>query len=104
MVCGQIAQNQLETGKQICFTPAEGQKNKEEKFVEGEAYSIEMLISSGDGKPKKSDSGRMNIYKRDASVTYKLKMANSRVWLIYLIIKGYLFRYFCEFRSHGVWS
>jgi hypothetical protein len=78
MVCGQIAQNKLETGKQICFTPAEGQKNKEEKFVEGEAYSIEMLISSGDGKPKKKD-GKMNIYKRDASVTYKLKMSNSRV-------------------------
>ena len=78
MVCGQIAQNKLETGKQVCFAPIDGQKCKVEKFVEGEAYSIEMLISSGDGKPKKKE-GKVNVYKRDQDVNYKLKMTNSRV-------------------------
>jgi len=82
MVSGQIQRNKLEAGKQIVFQLADAQRKdaaltKETTFEVGEVYTLDMLITTGEGKPRKMET-RVNIFKRDESVNYQLKMKSSR--------------------------
>ncbi|KAG1754097.1 hypothetical protein CY34DRAFT_805412 [Suillus luteus UH-Slu-Lm8-n1] len=80
MLSCQQSQNVIDGKKRIILNPNETQKRDTESitFAEDEVYGIDILISSGeDGKARIEDS-RTTIYQKDSSVTYQLKMKNSR--------------------------
>lgn len=49
----------------------------EHEFEVNEVYAIDIVMSSGDGKPKEFEQ-RMTVFKRDMESTYQLKMKASR--------------------------
>jgi curved DNA binding protein len=53
------------------------QKADEFKFEANEVYSVDVAMSSGDGKPKESDT-RTTVFKRCVDQQYRLKMKASR--------------------------
>ncbi|KAG1871917.1 peptidase M24, structural domain-containing protein [Suillus tomentosus] len=80
MLSCQQSQNVIDGKKRIILNPNEAQRRDIESitFAEDEVYGIDILISSGeDGKARIEDS-RTTIYQKDSSVTYQLKMKNSR--------------------------
>ncbi|OAX42485.1 proliferation-associated protein 1 [Rhizopogon vinicolor AM-OR11-026] len=80
MLSCQQTQNVIDGKKRIILNPNETQKRDTETivFAEDEVYGIDILISSGeDGKARIEDS-RTTIYQKDSTVTYQLKMKNSR--------------------------
>jgi curved DNA binding protein len=54
------------------------QKVKEVEFDVNEAYAIDIVMSTGDGKPTESEA-RTTVYKRDPEMTFQLKLKNSRM-------------------------
>jgi len=105
MLSCQQTQNVIDGKKRIILNPSEGQRKDFETvtFAEGEVYGIDILISSGeDGKvifkkrsyfskktvafiltyfKARAEESRTTIYQRDSTVTYQLKMRNSRMVL-----------------------
>ncbi|OJA13618.1 hypothetical protein AZE42_03963 [Rhizopogon vesiculosus] len=80
MLSCQQTQNVIDGKKRVILNPNETQKRDTETivFAEDEVYGIDILISSGeDGKARIEDS-RTTIYQKDSTVTYQLKMKNSR--------------------------
>lgn len=77
VISHQQERNIINGKKQIILNPPENQKNYERfDFEEGETWTIDIIVSSGEGKPK--DSGlRTTVYKK-AATTYQLKMKTSR--------------------------
>jgi len=80
MLSCQQTQNVIDGKKRIILNPTEVQKRDMETitFAEDEVYGIDILVSSGeDGKARVEDS-RTTIYQKEGTVTYQLKMKNSR--------------------------
>ncbi|KAJ8597315.1 proliferation-associated protein 1 [Rhizopogon salebrosus TDB-379] len=80
MLSCQQTQNVIDGKKRVILNPSEAQRRDTETvtFAEDEVYGIDILISSGeDGKARIEDS-RTTIYQKDNTVTYQLKMKNSR--------------------------
>lgn len=50
----------------------------EAEFEENEVYSIDIVTSTGEGKPKLLDEKQTTIYKRAVDRNYHLKMKASR--------------------------
>ncbi|KAJ3279380.1 Proliferation-associated protein 2G4 [Borealophlyctis nickersoniae] len=82
MLSHQLQRNILDGTKQIIQNPSDTQKKEVETqtFEEGEVYSLDILISSGEGKAKPLET-RTTIYKRHSDTTYNLKMKTSRAVL-----------------------
>jgi curved DNA binding protein len=80
MLSCQQTQNVIDGKKRVILNPSESQKRDFEAatFAEGEVYGIDILISSGEDGKARSEESRTTIYQRDSSVTYQLKMKNSR--------------------------
>ncbi|KAG6910862.1 hypothetical protein DXG01_007179 [Tephrocybe rancida] len=80
MLSCQQTQNVIDGKKRIILNPSEGQKRDFETatFVEGEVYGMDVLISSGDDGKARIEESRTTIYQRDSTITYQLKMKNSR--------------------------
>ena len=53
-------------------------KVEDAEFAAHEAYSLDILFSSGEGKPKEAAEGRVTVFKRALETSYNLKMKNSR--------------------------
>lgn len=79
MLSHQVQKDTLDGPKQIILNPNEHQRKEIEKveFEAGQAYSIDILISTGEGKPKTQET-QTRVFKRNAGVTYNLKMQTSR--------------------------
>ncbi|RHZ57124.1 hypothetical protein Glove_393g6 [Diversispora epigaea] len=79
MLSYQQERNNIEGKKQIILNPNEQQKRDSEivQFGENEVYGIDILISTGEGKPKQS-SARTTVYKK-TDTTYLLKIKTSRI-------------------------
>ncbi|KAI9103014.1 peptidase M24, structural domain-containing protein [Phlyctochytrium arcticum] len=79
MLSHQITRNVLDGAKSIILNPSESQKKETEtiSFEEGEVYGIDILVSSGEGKPRTLET-RTTVFKRQKDVTYNLKMKTSR--------------------------
>ncbi|KAJ3042419.1 Proliferation-associated protein 2G4 [Rhizophlyctis rosea] len=82
MLSHQLQRNVLDGKKQIILNPSDAQKKEVEThtFEEGEVYSLDILVSSGEGKAKPLET-RTTIYKRNPDVNYQLKMKTSRAVL-----------------------
>lgn len=69
------------------------QEHEKAEFDIHEVYAIDVLVSSGDGKPREMDA-RTTIYKRNPEILYQLKMKASRGNAFYnffcciLLLKG----------------
>uniref|UniRef100_A0A915LRQ0 Peptidase M24 domain-containing protein n=2 Tax=Meloidogyne TaxID=189290 RepID=A0A915LRQ0_MELJA len=65
--------------KQIIQNPGDEQKSKSEKctFETFEVYTIDVLISTGEGKSKTSDA-RTTVFKKTDDMVYNLKLKASR--------------------------
>ncbi|KAI7834307.1 peptidase M24, structural domain-containing protein [Kickxella alabastrina] len=71
-------QNDLDGGKHIIFNPAPAQRQSFAvcEFAPYEVYMIDIFVTTGEGRTKKSEL-RTNIYKKTGS-TYQLKMKAAR--------------------------
>ncbi|KAJ7475935.1 peptidase M24, structural domain-containing protein [Mycena latifolia] len=80
MLSCQQTQNVIDGKKRIILNPSEAQKRDFEgaTFAEGEVYGIDVLISSGEDGKARMEEARTTIFQRDSTVTYQLKMKNSR--------------------------
>jgi len=80
MLSCQQTQNIIDGKKRIILNPSEAQKRDFESatFAEGEVYGVDILISSGEDGKARLEESRTSIFQRDSSVTYQLKMKNSR--------------------------
>ncbi|KAK9456558.1 peptidase M24, structural domain-containing protein [Dipodascopsis uninucleata] len=78
MLSHQQTRNVIDGTKRIILNPSEGKKKGVDTavFEEGEVYGIDILISAGEGKIKKSES-RTTIYKKTDN-TYSLRLKASR--------------------------
>ncbi|CAD6196786.1 unnamed protein product [Caenorhabditis auriculariae] len=81
MVSHQLERNEISGEKQIIQNPGEKQKSEMEKvnIDKHEAYAIDVLFTTGKGKPKDIDV-RTTVFKKNESVQYQLKMKASRVF------------------------
>jgi len=80
MLSCQQTQNVIDGKKRIILNPSEAQKRDFESatFAEGEVYGIDILVASSDDGKARAEDTRTSIYQRDSTVTYQLKMKNSR--------------------------
>ncbi|CAG8666490.1 6385_t:CDS:2 [Funneliformis caledonium] len=79
MLSYQQEKNNIEGKKQVILNPSETQKREfaEAEFGENEVYGVDILISTGEGKPRPSVK-RTTVYKK-TDHTYSLKMRASRI-------------------------
>ena len=69
--------NTLEGEKHFTQAPAEANKKDADiEFLEGEVYNVDIIVSSGSGKPKQQEV-RTTVYRR-TEATYQLKLKASR--------------------------
>lgn len=80
MLSHQLKQHEIDGEKSIIQNPNDAQKkeHKECTFDEYEAYAIDVLISTGEGKGRESES-RCTVFKRTEHI-YQLKIKASRVF------------------------
>jgi curved DNA binding protein len=72
-----VTRNTLDGEKTIIPKYDEGQKPDECEIVQNEVYVVDVVMSTGDGKPKEVQE-RTTVYMRAPSTTYALKMKASR--------------------------
>jgi curved DNA binding protein len=81
MISYQMSRGIIDGEKKIYQNPTEMQRreNEKEEFALHEVYAVDILISSGEGKPRETDI-RTTVYKKKDFV-YQLRMKSSRVFL-----------------------
>ena len=81
MISYQMSRGTIDGEKKIYQNPSEMQRREIEKseFALHEVYAVDVLVSSGEGKPRESDI-RTTVYKKKDFV-YQLRMKSSRVFL-----------------------
>jgi curved DNA binding protein len=82
MLSYQLEKDIIDGDKRIIQNPSEEQKKQGcEKcdFLVHEVYALDVLVSSGEGKPRESDI-RTTVYKKK-DIIYQLKMKTSRAFL-----------------------
>eukprot|EP00466_Bigelowiella_natans_P000550 jgi/Bigna1/51550/estExt_Genewise1Plus.C_10386 len=75
----QLERNVIDGEKVIAskVDPENPESKVEFEFDQNEVYAIDIVMSSGEGKPKEFEQ-RMTVFKRDMESTYQLKMKASR--------------------------
>lgn len=82
MLSYQLARNVIDGEKRIIQNPSEMQKKdgcEKCEFGVHEVYALDVLMSSGDGKPRESEV-RTTVYKKK-DIIYQLRMKTSRAFL-----------------------
>ncbi|CAF0933059.1 unnamed protein product [Adineta steineri] len=81
MISSQMSRGIIDGEKKIYQNPSEMQRrdNEKEEFALHEVYAVDILVSSGEGKPRETDI-RTTVYKKKDFV-YQLRMKSSRVFL-----------------------
>ncbi|KAK9856788.1 hypothetical protein WJX84_003810 [Apatococcus fuscideae] len=74
----QLKQFVVDGNKCILNRPNPEAKVEDGEFEENEVYALDILVSTGEGKPKITDEKQTTVYKRALDVEYRLKMAASR--------------------------
>lgn len=68
----------MDGSKAVLNRPGADQKVEDSEFEEGEVYAIDIVVSTGEGKPKVLDEKETTVYKRALEVQYQLKLKASR--------------------------
>jgi curved DNA binding protein len=81
MISYQMSRGIIDGEKKIYQNPTEMQRREIEKqeFALHEVYAVDVLVSSGEGKPRETDI-RTTVYKKKDFI-YQLRMKSSRVFL-----------------------
>lgn len=81
MISYQMTRGVIDGEKKIYQNPSEMQRRDIEKneFALHEVYAVDVLVSSGEGKPRETDI-RTTVYKKKDFI-YQLRMKSSRVFL-----------------------
>ncbi|MEW5312787.1 MAG: hypothetical protein WDW38_004395 [Sanguina aurantia] len=74
----QLKQFVIDGSKCVLNRPTPEHKVEDAEFEENEVYAIDIVVSSGEGKPKINDEKDTTVYKRALEITYNLKMKTSR--------------------------
>jgi len=80
MLSHELRRNTLDGEKSILFNPGSDAQRRDiptVKFEDGEAWCIDILVSTGEGKASTKET-RTTIFKRNAAQQYSLKMKTSR--------------------------
>jgi curved DNA binding protein len=80
MLSHELRRNTLDGEKTILFNPGSDAQRRDIKsvnFEDGEAWCIDILVSSAEGKASTKET-RTTIFKRNGSAQYNLKMKTSR--------------------------
>ena len=78
VMCHQMKQFIIDGNKCVLNKPNPETKVEDGEFEENEVYAIDIVISTGDGKPKVQDEKATTVYKRALDVEYQLKV---RIWM-----------------------
>jgi hypothetical protein len=80
MLSCQQTQNVIDGKKRIILNPSDARKRDFEacSFAENEVYGMDILVSSAEDGKARTEESRTTIFQRDSTVTYQLKMKNSR--------------------------
>jgi curved DNA binding protein len=81
MISYQMSRGLIDGEKKIYQNPTEMQRREIEKqeFTLHEVYAVDVIVSSGEGKPRETDL-RTTVYKKKEFI-YQLRMKSSRVFL-----------------------
>lgn len=81
----QMKQFIIDGNKCVLNKPSPETKVEDAEFEENEVYAIDIVISTGDGKPKVLDEKATTVYKRALDMEYSLKVRgqNSRVGMLW---------------------
>jgi len=81
MVSHELKRNKIDGQKVVIQNPGEKQRQETEKcdFDQYEVFGMDVLITTGEGKARETDS-RTTVYKRSDDVVYQLKMKTSRTF------------------------
>ncbi|KAJ4978172.1 hypothetical protein NE237_008952 [Protea cynaroides] len=74
----QLKQFVIDGNKVILSIPSPDTRVDDAEFEENEVYAIDIVTSTGEGKPKLLDERQTTIYKRAVDKNYHLKMKSSR--------------------------
>lgn len=74
----QLLKNKIDGDKAIINRVDPEHKIEECEFKENEVYAIDIVMSTGEGKPKEIDNRQTTVYKRNPQANYSLKHAISR--------------------------
>ncbi|GAX82493.1 hypothetical protein CEUSTIGMA_g9920.t1 [Chlamydomonas eustigma] len=74
----QMKQFIIDGNKCVLNRPSPEAKVEDAEFEENEVYAVDIVMSTGDGKPKVLDEKATTVYKRALDVEYNLKLKASR--------------------------
>lgn len=74
----QMKQFVIDANKCVLNRPSPEHKVEDGEFEENEVYAIDIVVSTGEGKPKIIDEKQTTVYKRALDMVYSLKMKASR--------------------------
>ncbi|KXS22499.1 proliferation-associated protein 2G4-like protein [Gonapodya prolifera JEL478] len=79
MLSHSLSRHVIDGDKSIILAPTDAQRKDHEscQFEDGESWTVDVLISTGDGKAKQSEA-RTTVFKRVRDTTYHLRMKTSR--------------------------
>eukprot|EP00899_Mesostigma_viride_P003280 jgi/Mesvir1/12953/Mv05966-RA.1 len=69
----------IDGNKVVLNQPTTDARVDDFEFEENEVYAVDLVFTTGEGKPKMLDEKQTTVYKRDVAVNYSLKMKASRV-------------------------
>ncbi|MCO5601016.1 hypothetical protein L7F22_055132 [Adiantum nelumboides] len=75
----QIKQFVIDANKVVLSVTNPETRVDDAEFVENEVYAVDIVMSTGEGKPKLLDEKQTTIYKRAIDKNYHLKMKTSRL-------------------------
>lgn len=76
----QVKKHVIDGTRAIVNAPAEGEKVDDFEFEMNEVYCMDVVMSTGDGKPKESDF-KSTVFKRAVEKSYNLKTQKARQFI-----------------------
>jgi len=80
VVSHQVKKHVIDGSRVIIGAPCEGEKFEEFEFEMNEVYCMDVVMSTGEGKPKESDF-KSTVYKRAVEKSYNLKTQKARQFI-----------------------
>lgn len=74
----QMKQFIIDGNKAVLNRPSPEQRVEDGEFEPNEVYAVDIVVSTGEGKPRMLDEKETTVYKRALDVAYSLKMKASR--------------------------
>jgi len=76
----QVKKHVIDGNRAIFNCPIEGEKPEEFEFEMNEVYCLDVVMSTGEGKPKESDF-KCTVFKRNVEKSYNLKTQKARQFI-----------------------